>query len=77
LQVQNDGAIGFVHDAGRVIPDRVSIDRIVYEIVRGVIEIHRLIDKYFALPTFETLGELNARMVEYRQATDSCRIINQ
>jgi hypothetical protein len=40
-------------------------------------EIYELIDKYFALPTFETLGELTARMVEYRQATDSCRIINQ
>ena len=39
-------------------------------------EIYKLIDKYFALPTFETLGELTARMVEYRQATDSCRIIN-
>ena len=40
-------------------------------------EIYKLIDKFFALPTFETLGELTARMVEYRQATDSCLTINQ
>jgi hypothetical protein len=40
-------------------------------------EIYNLIDKYFALPTFETLGELSARLVEYRQAVDLRRIINQ
>lgn len=31
-------------------------------------EIGRLLDKYMSLPTFETLGELNSRLVEYGQA---------
>jgi len=31
-------------------------------------EIQRLLDKYFDFPTYLTLGELNARLVEYGQA---------
>lgn len=30
--------------------------------------IQRLIDKYFELPTFQTLGELNAKLVQFGQA---------
>jgi hypothetical protein len=40
-------------------------------------EIYSLIDKYFALPTFEILGELTATMVEYGQAAALFRMINQ
>jgi hypothetical protein len=34
-------------------------------------EIRKILDRYFKLPTFETLGELSAKLVEFGQISGS------